>query len=1389
MYGLFNFAGAALVVFLTFMWVLIGLFCCMLTHCCGFQVKKKSHFSKRTRFICENTCLGLFILFMFLFVILGYAAGTQKLFDFVTAMQEAPKGGMEFYTTELINTLDLLVGTTSAVAVPFIYSANYTLHEGVSLNIIYDDLVILNESFSAFPDTQVMREYIDEVVNITNSMGYTIDDIVYEIEVLGGVVDNVSYAAIALDMDLETLGELTTNISAAIGDAVQALDNITATNDLLFGEGTSDNIGLIPQTEAELLTISRNDELTMGFPSEGRFQSAGSTQDDQLMTGNFNFNAMPNELAEYNRNLSDIYLAIAVLPDYSVTADNLRLINDTVNVVTEDGGLVDTVVNSLTELDSLLDEIEDSSYYTSQVENLYSAVEPLNLEAMYDNIEILAGLVDRIPPQLDLLSDEVQKYADIIPDVVPVLYDLLVTQLIPFNETLFKLPDNTSEQFYTINATLYDGIKTANDLVKTLNDSKTSINSINITAYLVTLQQAQDSLDSNINSFNFSGLTSSLEDMTSSLNISFQEYIDQLTTLKTDYTNAKMDASFVDSVDQFQGVRAYLENAFQRIISPIGFSNSTWDTPATQEGDYLLMEKGVCTNDNSVYCSDDGECSPGTCVEKGTYRCSSNGNTVQPRLDCSYDADCVGEGGGSYCLVDLERGANFSALLNIWAQDGGVDFPDTSSLVDDLEALLDAQYDTTEVNDQLAQSQDDTTILDTDEYSSSVQDLIDGLDAFDLNSINSTLFDTKKTLDTVDTGSFNETLSDIENEQNKLLKSVGVILDFLDAFMDFLYKPERLDFYLKALLINPIQEVRDTQGTGPTVDYIAAVVDQMYSDINDVMDMLESEIKINLPKMNASKELADYATYLNRAEANPFIPKFDDMDEHGSFYWMMQQDGAYAKMVTASDDPLNKNGYVLYDEDGDSYEDENGDTIYCVTDVCWDNTEATLTEDNFNLAGTELPTSLQNLLGLAWLCLAVVFLLAIAALLCPLCTKKQSSCSRQCPATCMIIIMIMCLPWYFFLNGLLFPMAIFLSDGCTTGTNVINEYVDAVGDDWCVNSLGGEGTSNACRLKSNKFDVTINIDKMVEGFLGECSGSDPFQDALTQLYDQIEAGTISEAVDNQLTGKSTFKDMREPVRDIIRDAAAAMDGVALNYLDNVVESFDCDAVAAMLSDIKKPVCNDFAGSFGWFTGMVYLASWLMFCVGIPAGCCVQHNAKWTRIEDENAAEEEDSDEEDSDNEDESDKGDNRKDVEAGGKSGDVLFVPVATSEAQGAPRERSESDEKRKEARRFLRHNDPHNPDLESSDDEDGDNHHASAGARASAPPQPMSNPAYEPLGASEEDGGDVQLVGHAAAQRDPRSVAPLEQNLYMAVGDDTSAMEKAENSGAPEYLNASQAP
>ncbi len=1323
---------------------------------------------------------------MFLFIILGYAAGTQKLFDFITSMQEAPKGGMAFYTTELINTLELLVGTTSAVAVPFIYSANYTLHEGVSLNIIYDDLLILNESFHAFPDISAMREYIDEVVNITDNMGYTIDDIVIEIEAIGGVVDNVSYAAIALDMDLQTLGELTTNITAAIGAAGQAVDNITSTNELLFGDGTSSNEGLIAQTEAELLTISRNDDLTMGFPSESRFASASSTQDDQLLTGNFNLNALPSELAAYNRNLSDIYLAIAVLPDYSVTAGNLRLINDTVGTVTNDGGLVDSVVDALTELDYLLGEIEDASYYTSQVDNLYSAVGQLNLDGMYDSIELLADLVDTIPVQLDLLSEEVQKYADIIPDVIPVLYDLLVTQLIPFNETLFKLPDNTSEQFYTINTTLYDGIQTANDLVKTLNDSKTSINNINITGYLATLSQAQNSLDDNINSFNFSDLTSSLESMTDSLNISFQSYIDSLNSLKTDYNDAKMDAAFVNSVEQFQGVRAYLENAFQRIISPVGFPNSTWDTPATQEGDYLLMQKGFCSNDNSVYCSDDGECSPGTCVEKGTYRCSSNGNVVQPRLDCSYDADCVGEGGGSYCLVDLERGANFSALLNIWGTTSGVDFPDTASLQDDLDALQAAEYDTTEVSDQLSQSEEDTSILDTDSYSASIQDLIDGLDAFNLTSINSTLFATKENLDSVDTESFNETLADIENEQENLLKSVGVILEFLDAFMDFLYKPEQLDTYLKALLIEPIQGVRDSQGTGPTVDYIASVFDQMYSDVNDIMDLLESEVSLDLPRMNATKELADYSDMLNKAEANPFIPKYDDMDEHGSFYWMMQQQGRTAKMVTASDDPLNENGYVYYDEDGDNYEDEKGDTIYCVTDVCWDNTEAALTEENFNLSGTELPTSMQNLLGLAWVCLAVVFLLAIAALLCPLCTKRQSSCSRRCPATCMIIIMIMCLPWYFFLNGLLFPLAIILSDGCTTGTNVITEYVNVVGDDWCINNLGGEGTSKECRLKSNKFDVTINIDKMVEGFLGECSGTDPFKDAVTQLYDQVEAGTISDAVDKQLTSKSTFEDMREPVRDIIRDAASAMDGVALNYLDSVVETLDCDAVAAMIDGIKKPLCDDFAGSFGWFTAMVYLASWLMFCVGIPAGCCVQHNAKWTRIEDENAAEEEDSDEDDSsDEEEEAEGGDKKKDVDRDVEAAGGGFVPVATTEE--APRERSESDEKRREARRFLRQNDPNNPDLQSSDEE-GDNHHKAAAA-ASAPPAPRSNPAYEPVGASEEDGGDVQLVGHAAPSRNPRSVAPAEQNLYTAEGNDTSMVLKAEGTGTPEYPNAAQAP
>lgn len=165
--------------------------------------------------------------------------------------------------------------------------------------------------------------------------------------------------------------------------------------------------------------------------------------------------------------------------------------------------------------------------------------------------------------------------------------------------------------------------------------------------------------------------------------------------------------------------------------------------------------------------------------------------------------------------------------------------------------------------------------------------------------------------------------------------------------------------------------------------------------------------------------------------------------------------------------------------------------------------------------------------------------------------------------------------------------------------------------------IGGTGTVTNCKYEKYDFDVTVNLVQIAKGiFNGECNGlNDPFSSPLKEIASQLQYIPINVTIKYIDKNPGTFETIRQPVLDIIISTAGAS-GISFYELftDNADNVFICDNMELLLSEVLNPICDNAVGSISWLFSMLYISAWILFCCGIPAGCLVQHNNKWTEKE-------------------------------------------------------------------------------------------------------------------------------------------------------------------------------
>lgn len=1209
MYSAINFAAMVLLILLTLAWVGCGLFCLCL-RCCKCCLKPKSFFKPETRYIALNVCLSVFLVVIFIVTILGHVAGGSKLFNAIGSVPEAANGAANIYAEEMGGpVVEFGINTISSVLLPLFAAINSTLLSAFNLQAISNDLHRLNDTIYKLPNIANVRATLGYVEDDVNDISWAIGNISSSIQNINSQTNYIETAANVISTDLSTISTTMMNVTKHLNTTLVLVDAFATKNDILFGISGS-TTGKIDSISSDLSTISRSNTPGQGFPMVSSFDDAASGATgsmDRLLGGSFN-GQNSAELATLNSRLFAIYDMIAQLPNYHDTADDLRYVNSTVVSIVQTGGLIDQLIDSIDTVNTELASLPSSTTFIAHVTDLYDETKSISLSKIRLQVNQIQNIVNRIPTQIDALYMEAIKLPKVIPLMLPILLDLMITQLEGFNSTIAKLPVNSTKLYHTISTTLTDSIETTSDLLETLNSTKISVFDVNITEYFGILDGAQRSLDDNINSFNFTDLTNKLNSMFSSLKTNFTSYTNQLTSVKSSFQGYFLPNSTVAHISELQYFRSQLEQSLQRAISPIGYSSSTWNTPATRSGDYLLLAKGVCTTDTTVYCSANSDCVSvsGICSHIGEYRCSPNGDGSAATLACTADATCSSAlGTSSYCLADNTRAVTLRTWLHAFGSSSGVQLPDTSSITSDLSGLQNSKYDTSSATNALQDAVDNAGLVNTAQYQQDIDSAVSGLNAFDMANIQSTLDDVQSSVDNFEFSSFDKSISQVEDKRSKIIDNINEILTLIDNLVVFFYssQPNQLGDTFHKLSSGEMYAKLSTSGASGVLTYASAAIDRTSQTIHDIFDKL-TVTNVDAPVTNLTKSVRGYRNFLDKATQNPHSKYNNVANEQGPLYYLLSQSSMTSGMVfNPIHDGDTVHPYSVFkDSDGNRYPDNK----ICVSNLCFENTQKEYE------TGEVVPgITYATVAGLVWVPIAMIFLVALCTALCPLCTKSPRL--RTCPGTCLLILLIAVLPWYMIGTAFILPFTIVMSDGCATGPDIGSSYVAAYGDSLC-SKFKGDGGISDCLITTQGFKIHVDFQGIANGFLGSCSSAvDPFNTILSGI-----AGPAVEILQNRTkkvvkTTKS-IKKLRHRVKDIIIDSGTNAGDVVSQFASGTAEIIDCEHIAAVFNDMKKPICTDMVGALGWFSAMLYLAAWTMCCVGIPAGCCVQHHYKWLAIE-------------------------------------------------------------------------------------------------------------------------------------------------------------------------------
>lgn len=1134
----------------------------------------------RRRFVLTYGCMGLATCFMATIGILGHINGGSQLLAALDESSESTSGAADVVENEVGPMQAAFMASMYHFTVPTLKALNDTVFQTISIDEIINDMEVTNTTLGKLPQAVNLQNLADDLDGIKNNLLGSLDGISGDVQALDALKTGIVQNATLISSQLKDTADGIRNLSTVLDSTKTTVTELTSARDALLGP--SGNAGYVGSLRSDLDSFTRGNN--PGLLADTTYTAAAETSPSSMkdvVTGDIN--GQKTNLDALIAKLENIRSATSDLPNYNSTADNLIAMNNTINDLLAPGGNLDDLTAELNEINTIQNNFPDASELNTRVMALLDAADTFSCGDLTAEVQNIEDIVNQLPDKLNEVISEISKISN-VRDMIEVLYNILVIQKERVQNNLYNITRDTEKIFNDLNGTITDVLDQVDDISGTLTDAIDSIETtIDFAEVFTILESCTTSLDSALGGFDRAAITLALNAFTASTsNVNVTEYLLQVEQIRTLLEQVDIPEHFVGDLHSLQVRREKMETLLVRAVGPA-------------DADYRLLVKGYCSSSASVRCSTDADCATfGTCSGIASFRCKDTSTS------CAQDSDCTAP---SYCLNDVARATELRLYLNAFASSNVA--PDVSSLKSSLDSIASSSaFDLSSVNSGIdsAISAIGTSADQIDADRVLLNEVIDAANGYDVSQIETVIDDARDAVNQVDLSQVNSTLDSMAEIQDQVADSVEDAIEVAYKVKSFFYDEDGLLSHFAFFSQGNLESLAQN-GFGNLIRDVFGRFDSIVDYFTDALSPV-----YEFDGFGLRKNSEDAAWTFDR------IQDRDARDKYGSLYYLLSLSNSSMKKVVGPEDP--NADTIIADQNGDNY--DNGE--YCITKECFQNTAdyiSTYPLVDDSTTGGSVDVTFESVVGYVWIAPAIAAFIGLITLLCPLFTANNKW--RRCPATCWLICVILQLGPFLILTGVVFPIAVLSSDSCTSYTYVGQKYVTAYGDPLCDN-VGGKGTINACTFEGRGISVTLDLEAISYGLLGDCSrananGNDAFGDPLRSLSTQLR-GKLSDIVRKELNkNQDILNDVNPAVKDIFVDSATALGDVLALFVDSNADSvLTCSRMAAVLNEAAAPVCEDGAGSFSWYLAMLYLMAWCMCCCGLPAGCAVQAECDWREKE-------------------------------------------------------------------------------------------------------------------------------------------------------------------------------
>lgn len=1121
----------------------------------------------------------------------------------------------------------LFVSSAATILAPTLSNFNVTLTSAIDVVLMAHAMEDINTTVPLLPNMTRMINSLTAIRYIaTNTCQVPLDNLVDLADELVVQNNHLTSLVYLLAEDVDDMKTANHNFLKALTHGEDIIDDAKSIMIKLFGAAdlpvTDQTAGLLGSIKTDLNKLQRSP--SGDVPSASTFTAASDSSAGSithLISGAYNNSV--SDLTTMNNKLTSIYTSTKSLPNLTTTGNNILKVNQTIHSMISPNGLLDDVTKAINAVSNNISAYPSLNKVYHHLDSLEHLVHDLNISGAVAVMEALVSIFHQVPPQLTILSSELNDIR-LLNVILPAL-ESLTDQLHGFNRSIIKLPSTLNaiyDAYDTINKTASDVISQVDDIQDTINTANASIAGyIDTTNHYIELSREEDiRLQDALDSYNLTDYLIKINSTSDTLrNTNFTTFLVQIQKFKKTLSSVSFPKTLSDSLftlqDSISGMNTLLKRA---VDTTAGGKNKN------TQGDYLRLKQGYCSNDDTKYCSTNGDCTSATCVGLGSYRCTEHGS-----FRCNADATCVSAvSSTSYCLADTSRA---TTLKNYFVAFSGSNIPDFSSYTSTITSLqTSTTLSLTDSSNLLSDALDAINLVNFTTIEVALDDMIQSIKDYNFTDqaieIRDTIVDTQQEIVDIPILDYIDLLEPFKDDfQSFLDDTYDTIVDvtkIMQTFRNFLFSSGGLRARLQQMSRTNLDSIVVAQGPSAMIDHIAYQFDLM-SDY-----FTETDLGINSP--NFTKKSGDKFQFLDKMGAYE-VSGFGDMNSNGPNYYLMRLFDS-SKTMLSTDNFLSG---VFVNKGGERY--PGG--AYCTIDKCQDHTldvvnTAPMNEWQDEFPGTDLSMldsvtySREELQMYIWAPVIILWFIGVIAFCCHFTMSKCGQNVEKYSAGCYLACICCQLPIIFILTAFLFVLIVMLADGCESYALIGDKYITEYGDPFCHNVFGGNGTLTECVIETDlpnymtdsNFTVTVNLIGMYRAiFENECPGDGPFEDVFNSIADQLYnyPPDFTQYMINKTNENGQFE-LRQPIINVAINGTARIGMVLRDYLkEQATTSLTCENIAAIVYDFHQDTCGSIVPPLLWSIGPWYLCAWILCCCSLPSACLLGRDRKHSSIFPEN----------------------------------------------------------------------------------------------------------------------------------------------------------------------------